>query len=343
MAIWVDRMYINRLAIRLDRFKWKDDKVAICRCPLCGDSQKNKSKMRGYFLIGEKGYYYFMCHNCHASMSLSNLLKELDYSLYKEYAMENFKQGTNKKQIKPDISKFKKPVFKKEEPEPESLLEKMMPRCDKLPRDNIAVKYLISRKIPKNTWKLFYYLDDFTQVENISKSYKDKLRKEPRLIIPFYDRRGKLTAIQGRALDDNPMRYVTLKIDEDAPLVFGMDRLDMSKPIYVVEGPIDSVFIPNCLAIAGSDMKKVAHLFKKSQVILIPDKQPRNKEILKLIESFRKQGFQVCLLPDWMHGKDINEFVNNGMSPKRIFSIINEHTYQGLKLAIAFTEWKKIT
>ena len=232
--------------------------------------------------------------------------------------------------------KFEAPVFKKKE---KSLLDKM-PRLDTLPDDNIAVKYVRDRQIPKDKWKLLYYLDDFTKVENISKSYKDKLVKEPRLIIPFYDERGKLTAIQGRALNDNPLRYVTLKIVEDAPLVFGMDKIDLTSPVNVVEGPLDSLFIPNCVAAGGSDLKRIKHL--KDKAILIFDNQPRNKDLIRIMSKSIAEGWHIMFWPQSMEHKDINDMIKASLTSEDICDIIRTTVCQGLRATMRLEEWRRV-
>ena len=47
------------------------------------------------------------------------------------------------------------------------------------------------------------------------------------------------------------MRYITIMLDEDSPKVFGLDRVNETEPIYIVEGPFDSLFLDNSIAMAG--------------------------------------------------------------------------------------------
>ena len=91
MSEWLQRKYILLLSNTLDKFKEKNG-TFNCRCPICGDSQKNKHKARGYFLVS-KGEYKFFCHNCGATRSIENFIKEIAPSLLQEYKLELLKES----------------------------------------------------------------------------------------------------------------------------------------------------------------------------------------------------------------------------------------------------------
>ena len=61
----VDSKFIGLVSSRLQKFKKIKTDLYNFRCPICGDSQKNKSKTRGY-LYSVKEDVNFMCHNCGA-------------------------------------------------------------------------------------------------------------------------------------------------------------------------------------------------------------------------------------------------------------------------------------
>ena len=73
----------------------------------------------------------------------------------------------------------------------------------------------------------------------------------PRLVIPFFDKSGKMFAYQGRAFGNETPRYITLKLVSEKEKIYGLERIDFDSHVFVVEGPIDSLFIDNCLAVAG--------------------------------------------------------------------------------------------
>ena len=140
----IDSKYVTLVSSRLDKFKRVKANLYNFRCPICGDSQKHKNKARGY-LYRVKTNTNFKCHNCGASSSLNNFLKQIDPTLHKQYVMEKFKEGFAGGRnfvVEEPKFEFKKPVFKKS-------LD--LPRASEVP---IATKYLEKRKIdPRN----FYF------------------------------------------------------------------------------------------------------------------------------------------------------------------------------------------
>ena len=274
--LWLDRKYTLLLSPKLELFKQKNTNLFNFRCPVCLDSQKNKSKARGY--IYSKGeHYFFGCHNCGSGMTLKNFIEFVDPYLSKEYSLETFKEKNttiSKPELKPSVPKFQKKIIN-------------LPTISSLPDTNIAKQYIKSRSLPESTFKNLFYADNFKEfVESISdKKLSDKLDyTKPRLIIPFINCFGELIAFQGRALDDISIRYITVKI-KDEQKIFGANTIDITKKIYVTEGPIDSLFLDNCIATADSDLASAANLFDKNNLVLIPDLQPRNKDLLRIIET----------------------------------------------------------
>ena len=92
MSSFIDVKYINLLSAKLPKFKRKSDYLFNFRCPHCGDSKKSSTKARG-FVYRKKNDMFFKCHNCGMGQSLGNLIKFLDPIMYKEYALERFKDG----------------------------------------------------------------------------------------------------------------------------------------------------------------------------------------------------------------------------------------------------------
>lgn len=335
MAIWIDRKYILMLSSKLEKFKQVKTDLFNFRCPVCGDSQKNKSKARGY-IFAKKDNYYFGCHNCGHHSTFKSFLHLVDSSLHSEYTIEVIKEKNSGKKHNTLTYKSKTPEF--------SLSVLNIPKLSSLPEDNLAVQYVIERKIPKKHWYNLYYADNFKQfVESISdKRLKDNiLLDKPRLIIPFFNSQKKLVAFQGRALDSLSLRYITIKLNDD-PKIFGVERIDKSKKIKVCEGPIDSLFLPNCIATADSNLAFAETVYKKNDLILIPDNQPRNPQIVKSIQGFIDKNFTVCLLPESFPGKDINEAILNGLTEQELLGIIDNNTFFGLRAKVQFLNWKKI-
>ena len=320
----VDSKYVGLISSRLQKFKKVKPDLYNFRCPICGDSQKNKNKCRGYMYV-VKNNTNFKCHNCGASLSLNNFIKKLDTTLHKQYTLEKFKEGHTGRGFvveEPEF-KFKKPVFRKK-------LD--LPKATENP---YAKKYLEERKL--NPEK-FYFTDKFKEWTNTKKqTFDSTYRDEPRIIIPMYDRDKNLIGFQGRSLIPNSVKYITVMLDDEAPKIYGLDTIDEKIPVYVVEGPFDSTFINNSVALCGSD-GDLGYL-EGSDTILVYDNEPRNREIVGRIERCIERNQKVVIWPSNIIEKDINDMVLAGHD---VMSMIKLNTYSGLEAKLKFNTWKKI-
>ena len=319
----IDSKYIGLISARLQKFKRVKADLYNFRCPICGDSQRYKNKARGY-IYAMKNDTNFKCHNCGASMSFNNFIKKIDGALHKRYVMERFKQGlTGKATVVED------PVFEFEKPKFKAKLD--LPKCSKVDR---AREYLKQRKLDSNQ---FYYADKFkTFVNSIKPTFKDTKNEEPRIVIPLWYQ-GELVGIQGRALSPHHIKYITIMFSEEAPKIYGFDEVDKKLPIYVVEGPFDSTFIDNSVALCGSD-GDLGYL-KGSDLVLVYDNEPRNREIVSRIGRCIERNQKVVIWPSNIIEKDINDMVLAGHD---VMSMIKLNTYSGLEAKIKFNTWKKI-
>ncbi len=335
MSVFIDRTFLLRASPKLQRFTQKKTDLYNFRCPLCGDSQKNKTKCRG-FVYRKKDDYFYMCHNCSVSTTFYNFLKQVDESLVKEYQLERYRNGTERgNYTKPDFSEAKeKPVFKE---------RIRLESIESLPEEHFAKRYIKSRKIPLVFESQLYFAPDFKQFVETLGIEKETLHKDDqRLVIPFYDSKKNLIAIQGRALGKSELRYITIKLDDDFDKVFGLDRIDQDEMIYVVEGPIDSMFLQNAVATADANLESITKLFDKSKVTLVFDNEPRNKQIVEKINLAIDNHFNVVIWPEFIDSKDINEMVLDGFSPDEIQDIISKNTFVNLRAKMEFVNWKKV-
>lgn len=336
MSLYLDNKYLMLISNRLPLFKRKSDTLFNCRCIICGDSTKNNRKARGYF-FNYKNELRYKCHNCDASVKFSTFLKNLDSNLFSQYTLEKFEE-TNVKPASNIISYvFEQPSFTKKE---ENLIDQLLDRLDILPPDNEAVLYCKERKIPENKFSKLYYIDNIKKIVQLNEKYKQSIRgEESRLVIPFYDNEGQLSAVTCRAIHGEALRYITVKVKEDAPLIFGLENIDKSKTVYVVEGPLDSLFLNNCIAVGGTSFGKITHLgIDKSNLVLIYDNQPRNIEVCKLIEKNIDQGYNVVIWPQTIQPKDINNMVHAGIDVK---TVISKNIYSGLTAKAKFLAWRR--
>ena len=196
------------------------------------------------------------------------------------------------------------------------------------------------RNIPKKHWKDIYFVENSQSLSSLNYKYNRRvLGNDPRLVFPFKDRQGNLVGVTGRALNDSQLRYLTLRFDDDKPFIFGLNKIDFNKPLYVVEGPIDSLFLDNCIAVAGSDFSKITNEIPKTNTTIVFDNEPRNKEIIKKMNSIAELGYKVCVWPETIEEKDINDMVLSGLNP---LDIIERNTLQGLQLTLAIKNWSKV-
>ena len=320
---FIDVKYINLISSRFQKFKKVKHNLYNFRCPICGDSQKNKNKARGY-LYQVKNNTNFKCHNCGVNISFNNFLKQLDPVIYKQYTFEKFKGGKTGKNFTADAPKFnfESPKFKPK-------LD--LPKASENPDSN---EYLIKRKLnPHN----YYYAEKFKSWTNSFKKVFDDISKdEPRIIIPLFYQ-NILVGFQGRSLGSNKIKYITVMLNEDAPKIYGLDEIQKTETVYITEGPFDSTFIRNAIALCGADGD--IGKWGINDAVWVYDNEPRNTEILSRISRVIETGQKVVIWPSSIKEKDINDMVLSGLN---VQSVIESNIYSGLEAKLKFTTWKKI-
>ena len=310
------------LSPRLDKFKKVRDNLFNFRCPYCGDSQKSRIKARGYF-YRKKNDYFYRCHNCGKGTTFGKLLEYLDVQMYKEYIMERYK-GDAPKTEQPEF-KFEAPKFKKIDPK----LENLTP-INKLNGRHPARQFVESRQLPEEFYSDLYLCPKFFEWSKIQSQ-----QEHPRLVIPFRDESGEVFAAQGRAFGKEIPKYLTIKF-QDKPKIFGLDRVDFAKRYYVVEGPLDSMFLDNCLAVAGADFRYLP----PGDTTIVLDNEPRSIEIIKQMERLIHQEHELVIWPDTITQKDINDMVLAGQQD--IKTTIDNNTFSGLEATMKLAAWKRI-
>jgi len=349
MSSYIDIKYLNLLSTRLPKFKRKSEYLYNFRCPHCGDSQKSQTKARG-FVYRKKNDMFFKCHNCGVGQTLGNLIKHLDPSMHKEYIFERFKDG--------------KVVAKKEEPEfdftPSRLLKskekpfaeftrydralRQLRRFDELVQTHPAKQFVFDRQIPKEHFDKFFLATKFYEFCNEIQpgKFPDLKHDHPRVVIPFYDRAGKFFAFQGRAFGREQPKYITIKFDETKQKIYGLDRIDLNKPVMITEGPIDSLFLDNAIAMAGADADGGITI-QHQQCTMIFDNEPRNEHIVSRMIRAVDKNFNVCIWPESVReGKDINDLILSGKSASQVQSLIHNNTHSGLAALQNINNWKRI-
>ena len=317
----IDSKYIGLVSSRLGNFKRVKSDLYNFRCPICGDSKKNKTKTRGY-LYTIKADVNFRCHNCGASMTFSNFLKEIDPVVHKQYVFERFKQGSTGRGtvVEEPIFKFEKPKFK---------TDIDLPLASAV---DVSRIYLEKRKLDPTK---FYYAEKFVEYVNSHKQSLD-VKEHPRIIIPLYYEKN-LVGVQGRSLNSNSVKYITTIFYDEAPKIYGLDNIRRDAPVFVTEGPFDSTFLLNSIAMCGadSDVRK----WGVSTPVWVYDNEPRSKEITERISSAITRGDSVVIWPTGIEEKDINDMILAGHD---VQSIVESNTYSGLEANLQFTTWKRI-
>lgn len=350
MSQLLQEEYINRLSHRLERFQ-KVGAVYKCRCPICGDSESNSRKTRGYFYQVNDGSggrkYNFKCHNCNASMSFLKFLVSVFPDLSQEYRLST---------IKTDHSfsfamNTKGPVVDWNSEECE------FPNIKNSSTFSTALAWLRNRKIPEESIGCFgftgkfadYCVGTFLIGSEKEKDYvHNRLPNDPRILIPYRTRNGALFALQGRAIDSSSgIRYMTVKRTDNHMKIFGLDRMNKTKRIYVTEGPFDSMFLPNAVAIGGagfsSEFLDSMETVRKN-IVVVYDNEPRNKQIVESIQQAINFGVEVVI---WKNGftdqKDINDMVvAENKSSTDILDFIQSHTFSGVRASFELGRWAQL-
>ena len=340
-SLYLDETFLRQISSRLDKFKQTSPHHFNARCPICGDSKRNRSKARWHaFQHSDKGFLVCKCFNCGYTNSFDNFLKEIEPEVHKMYLMEKFRDANNNpKAVETEQFKTQKPVF-------DTNPLKGLKKISQLPVEHPVKKWVAKRRIPSKTHHKLYLCMKFKKWVN--SFYPNKFESldsdEPRLLIPLFDEKGEMFGVQGRAFKKDSVKYITIMLREDKGRWYGLDTLNRNATAYCVEGPIDSLFVDNGIASCGGDIVSELELLNmpKEDIVVVYDNEPRSKDTIKKIEKAIENDYPVCIWPDSVVEKDINDMVLAGHTPAKLVDIINENVYSGLKAKLRFSEWKKV-
>ena len=326
----IQQKYVSLVGDSLEGFKRLRGDIFNFRCPICGDSEKKNTKKRGYLLKKNTGYVFY-CHNCGNSMGFSKFLAEVDSCLYSEYRKDMLLASKRTFDKKPEVIEVPKWEIKKSLTIPVS----------NLPDEHPAKEYLRKRRVPEEKLPYVKWTDDFPSLvkETIGDKYNGVKLPPSGIIFELRELDGKLTGYQIRSIDPNcpkSQRFVICSINDEHGFFYS--TIDRSKPLYIVEGCTDSLFIENSVAVLSSSLCKL-HFFDSD--VYFNDQEPRNKEVCKQIEKCIDKGYQVVLLPHEFDGMDVNDIVKAGIPYQKLPKLFERYTYKGLMAKLQFAKWRK--
>lgn len=339
---WIDNEFAFRALAHLPRFKQVNNSSRLklnCRCPICGDSQKDLFKARFWAYGNPDGKVALHCYNCDIHITLSQYLKEYEPDLYREYILEIRKEKAS--ELKSPPKPVEKPV------EVKKFIQKLdyCERIDRLPEAHPIVKYVTSRCIPKTSWNRLWFTNQWPALVNSINpgTYKNE-KNEPRMVIPIFNAEGKIESLQGRALrKDAPQKYITIKAHENASKIYGLDTVKGTSLVYVMEGPIDSLFVSNAISITGGSLELSMVPYEGNRAWIM-DHEPRHPDTVKRMKKLIDAGERVVFWDKspWS-SKDVNDMImKEGATPEQIMDYINNNIESGLMAKMRFTRYAKI-
>lgn len=336
-GVWLDKKYTYLIAGSLRRFKWVSSNVANFRCPFCGDSQSSQIKARGYLFL-KQHTYLFKCHRCGLALPFGAFLKRLSRSLYDEYVMEKLTDTAPAvpPQTVPEILSLPMRLTHYE--------DVFQLTSATLPTHLHPVRaFAAQRGIPDIGLRRLYatsraraWLAPLVGAEKAERVHDN----EPYLVIPLRMPDRTWYGAQLRPIDHK--NYYTFRWGHDTLRVFGLDAWNPNALTYIVEGPLDSLFLPNALACCGSDFLGALDTMTNAGYsvqtrVLVWDNEPRNKEITKKLRRAITNGERVVIWRNH-HAKDINDSAKAGFD---VASLVATHTYQGLNAELEYATWVK--
>lgn len=340
-----EKSLIEAVGPSLENFKHCGKGKYNFRCVYCGDSKKDPSKSRAWFLPPDRHHrvdsYVYYCFNCNKSTTLDKFLREHFPTQYDELLLDKYRRG-GRDARGPSSEVASRPS---ETDEFDDRLSQDLVRLSLLPRDHPCVEFCESRLIPEECFSDLWYAERFEPwVESILPEHNKYKKVSPRLVLPFRTRSGSLFGVQGRAIDGDGIRYKTFLFAEGRPQVFGMNRVNFNRRFYVLEGAIDSLFVSNSIAVNSSNLVSGLRSLRtiEKNAVLLFDNQPRNLEITNCLREAVCEGYAVCVWPRGLRAKDPNDMILSGLSRDELMKIIRDNTFQGLGAETVLIERKFI-
>ncbi len=287
-----------------------------------------------------------------------NFLRKIDPVLYQEYVLDVFK-GKNSSYSDSYVSDKVYDGVRPLSDDRVALLKDntkrisfptsgiKLPTIASLGEYHFAKQYCVERKLPKEWLSRLYYASDFQSfINELKPDYfgvsQPFIAVDKRLIIPIIDENRKLVGISGRTLstEKNKIKYITILLDDFSKKIFGLDRADVSKRVYALEGPLDSIFLDNAIATLDAAIYNAASV--ANTITYVGDNQPDNPDTKRVMRRIIDLGLDIFIWPpEWRDYKDINDLVKGGINPSEIPAVIDVRTYNGLRATLEMGQWEK--
>jgi hypothetical protein len=340
MDAGLERKYLLLVADRLEGFKQKSGNLWQARCCYCGDSQKNK-KHAHLYVYEKNGNLFVKCQRCGFGTTVPKLVERLDDRLYSQMRLESLSLTDKPSRSEPSLpaSASVKPVFRDDE------VLRGMTRVSRLPDEHPVRRLVLQRRIPSRFHHDLYHCPAFMAHTNAlrpGKFSKASLKRdEARLVIPVRDAAKRIVGYQGRVLGKRQPKYITIAL-ADAPMLFGLERLDSSRTFYALEGPFDSMFAGNAVATCGGDIAAAVRDLPRERAVVAYDCERRHPQTVAKMERAIDGGFGIVVWPRSFEHKDLNEAVMSGWSVDRLQAMLEQSTYRGLAARAALSDWSLV-
>lgn len=340
-SMWLDKKYINLIAVQLPRFSWKSATMANFRCVVCGDSKQHEFKARAYLYPFKNSGYMMKCHNCGLALPFPAFLKRVSRPLFDDYIMEKFDtRGTRERNTAPGTS-LSIPVSRVYTYSHVHQLS-----IPALPDTLQTVRAFIQRRhLPESALTRLCATDVartwLTPLVGHDKAHRvcDNI---PYLVIPLRFPDRSWYGAQVRPLDQK--QYLTFRWTHDHLRTFGLDANRSSDITYCFEGPLDALCVPNAIAMCGADLMTglerthdAGHVL--TNPVLVWDNEPRSRPIVQQLSRAIARGYSVVIWPRSIHEKDANDMLARG---RDVPAILASSTYQGLRAELEFQQWKQV-
>lgn len=285
----------------------------------------------------------FKCFNGCKSTPFNAFVKNNYPALYSEYKLDILREKTGSTSKKVESDNINTSTIVNDQAD---TIVRYDISIDTLSEDHEARKYIQERKIPEVAFSRILYTDNFQDwVMNVLKATKysgNRLPDDKRILLPLKDRKGNIFGVQGRSLDPNSKaRYITVKKHDKYPKIFGLENIDDTKPILSVEGPIDSLFLPNCIAFCGGDVNVPINV-PPENVYVILDNEPRSKDTVIRMRNAIQKGYNVMFWNVPTQFKDINDMIKKGgYSVRDILKMIKHDSRRGAAATVSLSLWKR--